>query len=622
VTSAIARAQCLRLCCLAVASIAAAQQPFVRISGSSTRAIGAPPPSFSSSGPQMLVTGSICSSSTPAFQNQAVPGGGTLEPIAYINPATVGALGHIAFIAHVANSQRNQGVFIADNLGLHPLALGSGGGGGSGNPGPAVGDPSPIGGRFTGFFDGTIFAPAINTAGDALFMADVNGGSSPRGLFLYREATHTIVKIAAVGDASPAGGTLGAIGPGSINASGVVVFLATGSSSNDHQLLRWSSGVLTKIARVGDPAPGGGTYQFLGGEAFGFVDGTSIPIGPLPDINDAGVICFRGISSLYRGIVVDNGAQQWYVRAGDPTPVGGTYFDMQGANINNAGQVAFYADTQPTPTTYSGGWFVGQPGSWHKAVGFYDAIDGGQCTGLAFSRNPMSPLSDDGDLVAWINITYPVGPDKEWLVLGRADGTVETIIGHGATTPIGGFVGSIDAWPSMNSGGQATLNCGTPGASSTDAHFLLTLCPLVDTYCTAGTSQHGCVASIGAVGIPSASASSGFTISVNNVEGQRSGILFYGLDSAIAAPWGTGGTSFLCVKAPTQRTGTHNSGGTLGACNGSFALDFNAFRAAHPTALGSPFTAGEQIEAQGWYRDPGSPKNTSLSDALEFSLAP
>jgi hypothetical protein len=295
---------------------------------------------------------------------------------------------------------------------------------------------------------------------------------------------------------------------------------------------------------------------------------------------------------------------------------------MEGANINNAGVVAFYADYQPTPTTYSGGWFVGKPGAWRKAVGFYDAIDGGQCWGLAVSRNPMSPLSDDGDLVAWVNVTYPVGPDKEWLVIGRADGTLETIIDHGAATPIGGTVGSIDAWPSMNSAGQATLNCGTPGASSTDAHFLLTLCPVVETYCTAGTSQHGCVASISGTGVPSASASSGFTIMVSNLEGQRTGIIFYGIDSAHSAPWGTGGTSFLCVKAPTQRTGTHNSGGTSGACNGSFAFDFNAYRAAHPSALGSPFTAGEHVEAQGWYRDPGSPKNTSLSDALEFSLAP
>ena len=35
----------------------------------------------------------------------------------------------------------------------------------------------------------------------------------------------------------------------------------------------------------------------------------------------------------------------------DPTPIGGTYLDMQAAAINNAGQIAFFADYHPTPQT-------------------------------------------------------------------------------------------------------------------------------------------------------------------------------------------------------------------------------------------------------------------------------
>ena len=143
----------------------------------------------------------------------------------------------------------------------------------------------------------------------------------------------------------------------------------------------------------------------------------------------------------------------------------------------------------------------------------------------------------------------------------------------------------------------------------------------VTSYCTAGTTTNGCVPSISGTGTPDANAGSGFTISVANVEGQKSGILFYGISGAQAVAWGTG-TSLLCVKAPTQRLDTQSSGGTLNLCDGSLAIDWNAFIASHPTALGNPFAGGETVNAQGWFRDPPSPKTTNLSNALQFVVAP
>ena len=146
-------------------------------------------------------------------------------------------------------------------------------------------------------------------------------------------------------------------------------------------------------------------------------------------------------------------------------------------------------------------------------------------------------------------------------------------------------------------------------------------CALTVTYCTAGTSSNGCVASISSTGIPSASAGSGFTIRVANVEGLKSGISFYGISAPIASPWGTG-SSFLCVKAPIQRTGLQNTGGTFAACNGALNYDWNQYIAAHPTALGNPFAAGASVYAQGWFRDPPASKSTNLSNALTFVVTP
>jgi len=142
-------------------------------------------------------------------------------------------------------------------------------------------------------------------------------------------------------------------------------------------------------------------------------------------------------------------------------------------------------------------------------------------------------------------------------------------------------------------------------------------------YCTAGTTSSGCVPSISGSGTASASAGSGFTISVSALEGQKPALLFYGIDNSGFAPtpWGAS-SSYLCVKSPKQRTGSHNSGGTAGACNGVLALDWNTYRAAHLSALGAPFSAGEHVYAQAWFRDPPSPKTTMLSNALEFVVGP
>jgi hypothetical protein len=142
------------------------------------------------------------------------------------------------------------------------------------------------------------------------------------------------------------------------------------------------------------------------------------------------------------------------------------------------------------------------------------------------------------------------------------------------------------------------------------------------TYCTAGTTSHGCVPSISGIGAPSASATSGFTIRVDGVEGQRAGLVFYGASGQIALPWGSGGSSYLCVKAPTQRMSVHNAFGNFLQCDGVLQQDWNAFMASVPGALGNPRAAGQAFDAQGWFRDPPAVKTTNLSNALHFVLEP
>lgn len=460
------------------ASLAAQGQPFVRVHDDVVRLCPAPlvpPPPPPST---LAATLAPCATLPVAWHGQAVPGGGTLSPIAPANPACVNRDGAFAFIAGVNNNPRNQGVFVVDASGLRAIAMGCGNGGGSGVHG-TCGDPAPGGGTFAGFFGGTVFAPPINDNGDVLFFADVVNGTTNRGLFLYTRASATIVKVAGIGDPSPLGGTFGAIGPGSMNNHRVVAFLASPPATTNSDLFQWDplSGVVTKIAAAGDPAPGGGSFTLLGTEAFGFADGTNVPAGPVPALNDCGVIAFRAIvnfSSTGRGIVVrTNGVDAWYVRSGDPTPAGGTYVDMQGAALNGSSEIAFFADYNPG--TITSGWFVGSPGNWREALSFFDPVDGGQCLGLAYSRNPMTPLDDQGNLVLWCDLSSAGGQDR--LVVNAPDGSLTVLARRGDPTPLGGVYTGMNAWPTLTSTGRATLSAYTPGAPGIfNAHLATVAC--------------------------------------------------------------------------------------------------------------------------------------------------
>ena len=73
-----------------------------------------------------------------------------------------------------------------------------------------------------------------------------------------------------------------------------------------------------------------------------------------------------------------------------------------------------------------------------------------------------------------------------------------------------------------------------------------------------------------------------------------------------------------------KRGGLLTGVGTPGGCDGSFAQDLNArWCPSCPKWKHNP-GAGVVVQAQLWYRDPQSTSNqtTSLSDAIEFTVAP
>lgn len=146
-------------------------------------------------------------------------------------------------------------------------------------------------------------------------------------------------------------------------------------------------------------------------------------------------------------------------------------------------------------------------------------------------------------------------------------------------------------------------------------------CESIVRYCSSGLSSRGCIPSLAGDGTPSASASSGFTFTASALDGRRIAALYYGFTRA-ELPFAAGATSTLCVAAPLRRTALAHSGGTNGACDGTLALDWNAWRAAHPNALGAPFSAGNVFFAQAWVRDGAAPGGATLTNGVRFQLAP
>lgn len=156
----------------------------------------------------------------------------------------------------------------------------------------------------------------------------------------------------------------------------------------------------------------------------------------------------------------------------------------------------------------------------------------------------------------------------------------------------------------------------TSDPSTATLDLVVTLSP--QAYCTAKTGLVCGVPSISALGCPDATETSGWEIRAEPARGNRTGLILYSCSGSAAIPFEGG---FLCVSPPIRRTPPTSSGGTNGACDGVFRLDFNAF--ASGNGGGNPDAClnvpGQQVNAQWWGRD-SVQTGSFLSNGLEFDM--
>ena len=300
--------------------------------------------------------------------DSAAPAGGTF--VNDFEPGGLSSAGDMAFGADVSTG--GEGIFLRHSGQIIELGR--------------TGGAAPGGGIFEFGFLGPV---GLNDQGDTVFSFLLKDFTPPfgvnAGLYRYSHLTRSVAPVVIpYVTPVPGGGTFqGTSFQPTINNRGDVVFgglIATDQGihnvpNNGEAYIGLGVGIFrsdagghtSTVARPGDAAPGGGTFDYA----------------YEPWVNDSGDVSFIGhiageesvvagfppqadfISAL-GGLYVRSGrtgAIRTIVHAGDPAPGGGNFRQTFHAVMNNLGQIAFNGDLTPAPDAnqsigvfiYSGG---------------------------------------------------------------------------------------------------------------------------------------------------------------------------------------------------------------------------------------------------------------------------
>jgi hypothetical protein len=249
-----------------------------------------------------------------ALTGTAAPGF-TSGTLAGFEAPVANARGEIAFLASVRRGREStEAVLLASRGQLRRIV--------------AQGDPAPAGGTFAGFGP-----PAINREGVIAFAGAVEGRAVPGGVFLWKSGQLRMVLGA--GDETPIGGIfakfserLGLSDAGTIAFHGLLKGAPVAAA-----IFALEDGRPRAVARLGDPAPGGGRFSNFGlwpaiGASGTIAFAASVDDGPSPVI-----IVRTGTDGLRRIIGV-----------GDRVPDGGriaTLTLLPVVSVNAGGAVSF-----------------------------------------------------------------------------------------------------------------------------------------------------------------------------------------------------------------------------------------------------------------------------------------
>jgi hypothetical protein len=321
------------------------------------------------------------------------------------------------------------------------------------------GRPAPNGGSIDRFDvpSQPVVAP-VNARGQVAFYATVLRTPGREGIFLAEGGR--LSKVAALGDPAPGGGTLAGFAAAplpALNAAGHVAFNAqiAGGRATEAILVASETG-LRAITFAGDAAPGVPAGVLVGFNA--------------PALNDNDEVAF--VATVRRGretldvLYFWNGQRlQRLVAEGEPLlRIGGTMDKIGEPALNNGGVVAFPAAILKGPVV--GGVFVAGARSLHLLVRAGDHTAGGAMV-LRFSERVAI---DDEDNVAFGAYLGGAGGTREAVLRAGSEGLTEIAV-EGAEAPGGGHYVGFGPWPTVAPGGVTAFVAALDGGPGPLAAF-------------------------------------------------------------------------------------------------------------------------------------------------------
>ena len=335
--------------------------------------------------------------------------------------------GETAFYATIRRSQSEEGIFLAKADGkIAPIAV--------------AGDPVPdqAGQLIAGF--GERPAPVMNDEGSVAFIATLAGGRGAAGVFLANEGK--LRTIASSGVKAPV--ILGGIGvfaefeAVSLNSRGDVAFLAWVRHGRDTieviYVARKVGAVhqLTKVAVVGEPAPGGGFFAGFGA----------------PVVNNRGAVAFPAVVKLGPAlgaifVAPAEAAAHLLLGTGDPAPTGGIFARFsERIGFDDSGRVAFGAFINGSGPDF--GFFVANGADRRAIAARGQAAPGG---GVYASFGAWPAMSHTGEL-AFVAATDK-GQTFDGVFLMNAAGKVTRVVAPGDPLLDGGKLTSLGLYPTV-----------------------------------------------------------------------------------------------------------------------------------------------------------------------------
>jgi hypothetical protein len=308
----------------------------------------------------------------------------------------------------------------------------------------ASGQPAPGGGAFDRFdVAAQPVAAPVNAGGSVAFYASVVRANAREGIFLATGSR--IVKVAALGDAVPGGGTLSEFAKHplpALNDAGRVAFGAAiaGARASEGVFLA-ADGTLKAIALSGTDAPG-------------IMSGTFAEFD-LPALNNLDDVVFLATVRRGREVVPvlylwSQGKLRKLVAAGDLAPGGGTFTQFGVPAINNKGVIAFPAVVEHGRVL--GGLFLAGTAPLRLLVGAGETGPSGAMLTRFSERIGLS----DSDNVAF-GAHLGTGTRAEGVFMANPVAGIEQVAVVGDAAPGGGRFAGFGPWPTIGANGTVAF---------------------------------------------------------------------------------------------------------------------------------------------------------------------